>query len=126
MPVEDLKQSKTMNNILEGLENGEDVGHYGRLTLAMVGRYFVENEELAGLLSKDPGCTEEEARSLVKQVEDRDYNPPRRERLIEWQSEQDFKFVDENDPDAGNLYNELQFPDEVFKDIEEYREEKAN
>ncbi|AHY46628.1 Hypothetical Protein RradSPS_1345 [Rubrobacter radiotolerans] len=126
MSVEDLKQSPTMKNILDGLESGEDVGHYGRLVFAMVGRYFVENEELAQLLSKDRDCSEEEARALVSQVEEKDYNPPRRERLVEWQREQDFKFLDENDPDAGNLYSELQFPDSVFEDIEQYREEKAN
>lgn len=126
MPIEDLRQSKTMTNLLDGIENGEDIGHYGRLTLAMVGRYFLDNEELADTLAKDPDCSEKEARALVQQVEERGYNPPRRERLIEWQSEQDFKFVDEDDPDAGNLYAELQFPDEVFEDIEDYREEKAN
>ncbi|MGI8649020.1 MAG: hypothetical protein ACR2KW_01385 [Rubrobacter sp.] len=126
MPVEDLKQSKTMSNILEGLEGGEDVGHYGRLVFAMVGRYFLENGELADTLAKDPDCTEKEARALVQQVEERGYNPPRRERLIEWQSDQDFDFFDADDPDAGNLYSELQFPDEVFEDIEDYREEKAN
>ncbi|WP_119067853.1 hypothetical protein [Rubrobacter indicoceani] len=126
MSVEDLRQSKTMTNLLDGLENGEDVGHYGRLTLAMVGRYFVSDEDLAELLAKDPDCTGQEARALVGQVAEKGYNPPRRERLIEWQAEQDFKFVDANNPDAGNLYSELQFPDEVFEDIEEYREEKAN
>lgn len=126
MSVGDLKQSQTMTNLLDGLEAGQDIGHYGRLTLAMVGRYFVSNEELAGLLAKDPDCTEEAANALVQQVAERDYNPPRRERLIEWQSEQDFDFVDADDPDAGNLYSELTFPDEVFEDIEEYREEKAN
>jgi hypothetical protein len=37
MPVEDLKQSQMMNHMLEALENGEDIGHYGRLTFVMVG-----------------------------------------------------------------------------------------
>jgi hypothetical protein len=31
---------------------------------------------------------ESEARGLVQQVEERDYNPPRRERILEWQSQQ--------------------------------------
>ena len=53
MSVEDLRQSPMMNHMLEALENGEDIGHYGRLTFAMIARYFVENEELVGLLTKD-------------------------------------------------------------------------
>lgn len=127
MPVEDLKQSPTMSHMLDALDRGEDIGHYGRLTFAMTARYFVENEELVGLLAKDGDCTEEEARALVKQVEDKGYNPPRRERILQWQSEQDFDICpDSDDPDACNLYNELTFPDELYKDIEEYREEKAN
>ena len=42
MPVEDLKQSQMMNHMLEALEKGEDIGHYGRLTFAMVGVLFRE------------------------------------------------------------------------------------
>lgn len=126
MSVEQLRESPTMNRMLDALDRGEDIGHYGRLTFAMAARYFVENEELAGLLAKDQDCTEEEARALVQQVEEKGYNPPRRERILQWQEEQEFQMVDPDDPDAGNLYNELSFPDEVFKDIEEYREEKAN
>ncbi len=42
MPVEDLKQSPMMNHMLEALENGEDIGHYGRLTFAMIARHFVD------------------------------------------------------------------------------------
>jgi hypothetical protein len=126
MSVEDLKSSPTMKHMLDALDSGEDIGHYGRLTFAMTARYFVENEELAELLAKDKDCTEEEARALVGQVEEKGYNPPRRERLVEWSREQEFNIVDESDPDSGNLYNELTFPDEVFEDIEEYREEKAN
>jgi len=32
---------------------------------------------------------------------------------------------DPNDPDACNVYNELQFPDEVYPAIQECREERA-
>ena len=35
MPVEDLKQSPMMNHMLEALDSGEDIGHYGRLTFVM-------------------------------------------------------------------------------------------
>lgn len=70
MSVEDLRQSPMMNHMLEALENGEDIGHYGRLTLAMVARYFVENDELAELLAKDGDTDEHEARALMQQVEE--------------------------------------------------------
>jgi hypothetical protein len=44
MPVEDLKQSQMMNHMLEAWENGEDIGHYGRLTFAMIACHFIDND----------------------------------------------------------------------------------
>ncbi len=126
MPVEDLRQSAMMNHMLEALERGEDIGHYGRLTFAMVARYFVDNEELVRLLAKDRDTDENKAQALVQQVEERGYNPPRRDRILEWQKGQDFQICpNPDDPDACNVYNELQFPDEVYESIGQYREEKA-
>ena len=50
----------------------------------------------------------------------------RRGKILEWQNVQDFQICpNPDDPDACNVYNELPFPDEVFEDIQEYREEKA-
>ncbi len=127
MPVEDLKQSQMMNHMLEALEKGEDIGHYGRLTFAMIARYFVDNEELVWLLAQDADTDENEARALVQQVEERGYNPPRREKILEWQRHQDFPICpNPDDPDACNVYNELAFPDEVFEDIQEYRAERQS
>ena len=129
MAVEDLRQSTMMNHMLEALENGEDIGHYGRLTFAMIARYFVENDELVGLLTKDISRRRratQEVRALVQQVEEKGYNPPRREKILDWQSQQDFQICpDSEDPDACNIYNELTFPDGLYEDIQEYREEKA-
>ncbi|MDP8940017.1 MAG: hypothetical protein M3N10_06965 [Actinomycetota bacterium] len=126
MSVEDLRQSPMMNHMLEALENGEDIGHYGRLTLAMVARYFVENDELAELLAKDGDTDEHEARALMQQVEEKGYSPPRREKIIEWQEQQDFQICpNPEDPDSCNVYNELTFPDGLYEDIQDYREEKA-
>jgi hypothetical protein len=62
MPTEDLRQSPMMSHMLNALERGEDIGHYGRLTLAMIARYFVDNEELARLLAQDASTDENEAR----------------------------------------------------------------
>lgn len=125
MAVEDLRQSPMMEHLLGALERGEDIGHYGRLTFAMVARYFVEKEELARLIAEDHDEGEREARALVQQVEDKGYNPPRRERILNWQDQQEFQICpDPESPDSCNVYNELTFPDSLYEDIEEYREER--
>lgn len=126
MPVEDLRQSPMMDHMLDALDNGEDIGHYGRLVFAMIGRHFVSNEELVELLTKDEDADEQEIKALVQQVEDKGYSPPRREKILEFQGQQDFQICpNPDDPDACNPYAELQFPDEVYESIQEYREEKA-
>jgi hypothetical protein len=126
MSVEDLRQSPMMSHMLDALDNGEDIGHYGRLVFAMIGRYFVGDDELVELLLKDHDAEGGEMRAMVQQVEEKGYSPPRRERILEWQSQQDFQICpNPDDPDACNVYNELQFPDDVYESIQEYREEKA-
>ena len=127
MPVEDLRKSPTMSHILEALENGEDIGHYGRLTFAMVGVYFAKDDELVSVLAKDEDANEQEVRAMVQQVREKGYNPPNRDKILEWQSKQDFQICpNPDDPDACNVYSELDIPQEVLEDIQEYREEKAN
>ena len=77
-------------------------------------------------LQKDKDFSEEQARSLVTQVQGRDYNPPRREKILEYQKQQDFPIIpNPDDPDAGNVYRDLQFPDHVYEHIQEYYEHKA-
>ena len=126
MPVEDLRQSPMMGHMLDALDNGEDIGHYGRLVFAMIGRHFVSNDELVELLTKDHDTDEQEMRALVQQVEEKGYSPPGREKILEYQDQQDFPICpNPDDPDACNPYAELQFPDEVYQSIQEYREEKA-
>jgi len=126
MPVEDLKQSLMMNHMLEALENGEDIGHYGRLTFAIVGVYFANDDELVQVMTKDEDADEREVRAMVQQVREKGYNPPNREKILEWQQKQDFQICPSpDDPDACNVYSELDMPQEVLEDIQEYREEKA-
>ena len=127
MAVDDLRKSPMMSHILEALENGEDIGHYGRLTFSMVGVYFANNDDLVGLLAKDEDADEQEVRAMVQQVREKGYNPPNRDKILEWQSKQDFQICpNPDDPDACNVYSELDIPQEVLEDIQEYREEKAN
>jgi DNA primase large subunit len=125
MSVEDLKKSQMMNHMLEALESGEDIGHYGRLTFAMIARHFVDNDELVQLLTKDHDADEQEVRAMVQQVEEKRYNPPNRDKILEWQSKQDFQICpNPDDPDACNVYGELDIPQGVLEDIQEYRAEE--
>jgi hypothetical protein len=125
MPVDDLRQSPMMAHMLDALDNGEDIGHYGRLVFAMIGRHFVSNDELVELLTKDHDADEQEIRAMVQQVEDKGYSPPRREKILEFQNQQDFEICpNADDPDACNVYNELQFPDDVYASIQEYQEKR--
>ena len=123
---EALRRNAMMARLLDALERGEDIGHYGRLVFAMVGRHFLDDDELVGWLTRDGDCSEEEARSLALQVRARDYSPPKREKILAWQREQDFQIIpNDADPDEGNVYKDLQFPDGVYENIQEYYEEKA-
>jgi hypothetical protein len=114
-----------MGHMLDALDNGEDIGHYGRLVFAMIGRHFVSEDELVELLTKDHDTNEREIRAMVQQVWEKGYSPPRREKILEYQSQQDFQICpNPDDPDACNPYQELQFPDEVYESIQVYREEQ--
>jgi len=123
---DNLRDSPTMARLLDALEAGTDIGHYGRLAFALVARHFLDEEELVRLLAGQPGEDETKARALVLQVKGHDYNPPKRERLLQWQAQQDFALVpDPDDPNSGNVYKELRFPDEIYERIGEFWEEKA-
>lgn len=115
-----------MSHLLDSLDRGKDIGHYGRLVFAIVARYFMNDDELSAWLEKDPSMGEREARGLVRQVEEKDYNPPRREKILEWQSQQEFPILgDEEAARAANVYQDLEFPERVYRHIAEYYEEKA-
>jgi hypothetical protein len=124
--ADELRKSEMMAHLLDALDQGKDIGHYGRLVFAMVGRHFMAEDDLVAYLAKDKDCSKEEARSLVRQVISRDYNPPRRERILEWQAQQGFPIIpNPDDPDAGNVYRDLTFPEGIYEDISEYHEQKA-
>src|SRR5689334_7790704 len=69
----DLRDSPMMEHLLDALEDGTDIGHYGRLTFAMVARHFLDEDELVRLLGSQPGEDETSARALLLQVQGRDY-----------------------------------------------------
>ena len=123
--VDELRKNRMMAHLIDSLESGENIGHYGRLVFAMVGHHFLGEDELVSYLQNDPDCDEAKARALCAQVTARDYNPPRRERILEWQAQQDFPICPDGDPDGCNIYRDLKFPDDVYQHIEQYYEEKA-
>jgi hypothetical protein len=121
-----LRQNDMMRHLMDALTRGEDIGHYGRLVFAMVARHFMDEGELVRYLCKSPGFSEVQAKALVHQVQSRDYNPPKREKILQWQREQGFPICpDGGDPDACNPYKNLEFPPGVYEKIGEYHEEKV-
>ena len=122
----DLRDSPMMAYLLDALEAGIDIGHYRRLAFAMIARYFLPEDELMRLLARQPGHDETEARSLLRQVEQRGYNPPRRERILEWQAQQDFPICPTpDDPTTCNVYRELRFPQEVYDHISDFYDDQT-
>jgi hypothetical protein len=121
-----LRNEPMMDHLLNALDSGQDIGHYGRLVFAMVGHHFLSEDAMFEWLTKDPGINPEEAAALLRQVEGRDYNPPRRDRILSWQAQQEFPILpNPDDPDCGNVYRNLKFPQSVYAHIQEYQEEKV-
>jgi hypothetical protein len=121
MGIDELRKNDMMSYLLESLEAGKDIGHYGRLVFAIVARAFLPEEEVISWLMKDKDCDEEKARALVEQVEQRGYNPPKRERVLEWMGKQKFPICP-NPDDAGacNVYRDLEFPKEIYENIRSF------
>ncbi|CAN5483368.1 hypothetical protein BH10ACI4_BH10ACI4_30840 [soil metagenome] len=123
--TEALRQDSMMAHLLNSLDAGKDIGHYGRLVFAMVARHFLSHDEVVEYLQKDNDFSGEKAELLLRQVEGHDYNPPKRERILEWQAQQEFPILpNPADPDCGNLYRNLKFPDAIYSHISHYQEEK--
>jgi hypothetical protein len=124
---EELRKDSMMSHLLDSLVEGKDIGHYGRLVFAMVARHFMRADEVVSWLTRDPDFSEAQAKVMLTQVTGHDYNPPRRERILEWQAQQQFPILPyPEDPDCGNLYRNLKFPDEIYCHIEHYQEQKTS
>lgn len=121
----ELRKDSMMAHLLDSLADGKDIGHYGRLVFAMVARHFLPHEEVLAWMTKDRDFSDEDAQLMLKQVEGRDYTPPKRDRILEWQEQQEFPILpNAEDPDCGNLYRNLKFPDAIYKHIGQYQEQK--
>lgn len=122
----DLRQSPMMAHLLEALESGTDIGHYGQLTFLMVAQWFMDEDEMLKLLARQPDIDEVGARAMVAEVKGHGYNPPKRDKVLAWQQQQDFPICPTpDDPGGCNVYSELKFPDQVYENIGEFWEEKA-
>jgi DNA primase large subunit len=126
MSLAELRKNAMMAHLIDALFRGEDIGHYGRLVFVIVARHFLSEDQLLKLLKSDPNLDEEKARALIEQVATKGYSPPSREKVLEFQKQQQFSICpNANDPDACNVYKDLKFPPEVYESITEYHEEKA-
>ena len=126
MSMAELRKNGMMAHLIDALSQGQDIGHYGRLVFVMVARHFLSSDELFNQLQLDPSLDEEKARALIEQVVSKGYSPPSREKVLEFQKQQQFPICpNPKDPDACNVYKDLKFPPEVYDSITEYHEEKA-
>jgi hypothetical protein len=124
--LDQLRQNDMMCHLLDALHAGQDIGHFGRLVFAMVGQYFLDEDDLVAHLSKCKGFDDEQARALVMQVKQRGYSPPKHEKIMQFQQQQEFPICPNgDDPDACNVYKNLTFPPEVYEHIQEYYREKS-
>ena len=127
MPIEELRQEPMMAHLLDSLEKGKDIGHYGRLVFVMVARHFMSDDEILAELAKSPKFDEEQGRSLLNQVEARGYNPPKRECVLDWMQRQKFPICpDTEDPSQCNVYRTLEFPKEIYDRISEFYQGNSN
>ena len=63
----------------------------------------------------------------MHQVTDAGYSPPGPGKIRKWQQEQDFPILPEGHDatDDANLYQDLDFPPEVYEKIESYHRDQA-
>jgi hypothetical protein len=123
--LDDLRQDRMMARLLDDLQRGIDIGHYGRLVFAMVARHFATEDEVVAALADDRDFPEQRARVMVRDVIEAGYSPPTREKILEFQTRQDYPIIENvDDPDLGNVYKDLRFPYAVYEHIEHYHEQK--
>jgi hypothetical protein len=127
MELDELRKNDMMAYLIDSLEAGKDIGHYGRLVFAIVARSFIPPEEIIALLQKGADCDESKARALVTQVEQRRYNPPKRDRVLEWMQKQQFPICpNADDRTACNVYRDLDFPQDIYERINAFYQEQSS
>ena len=127
MSEDTLRKNPMMAHLLDSLDDGKDIGHYGRLVFTIIARHFLAEDEMVAWLKKDKDVDESKARGLLHQVAEADYSPPNANTIRGYEEKQDFQILaNPDDPDAGNVYQDLDFPESVYNSISEYHEEKSD
>ena len=91
-----------MARLLDALEAGQDLGHYGQFTFVTVARHFMDEEAILDLLERQPEMDRSKALALVEHVKERGYNPPHRDRIVEQQAKGGFQIIENpQDPDTA-------------------------
>lgn len=123
--LDELRNDPMMARLLDDLAAGTDIGHYGRLVVAMVARHFAGEDDVVELLAHDRDFPRAEAEVMVREVAEAGYSPPKRAKILDFQARQAYPIIaNADDPDLGNVYRTLHFPDGVYEHIEHYRERK--
>lgn len=113
---EDMRASAMMDRLWTDLSKGTDVGHYGRLVFCMIARHFLDEKEIIKLLGKS--VPTEEAAAMLVEVNRTNYSPPRPAKIRQWQKNQQYKIIPEDkDQSWGNVYTELQLPQEIYENV---------
>ena len=122
--AEPLRKNKMMSRLLDALEAGDDIGHYGRLTFAMVACWLMDEKDVIKWLVNDDDFDYEEAQTMVQQVRSQGYSPPRPAKIRDWDTQQDFKILPEefHPDDDANVYRDLDFPQELYDHIQDYHQ----
>ena len=67
----ELRKDSMMDHLLDSLQAGQDIGHYGRLVFAMVARHFMPHKDVLEWLMRDQDFAEADAVNMLRQVEGR-------------------------------------------------------
>ena len=87
MAADALRKNDMTAHLMDALDRGEDIGHYGRLVFVMVGRHFMDEDELVRHLKQRGGHGRGEGPGgWSSSGPVRHHNPPKRERIMEWQA----------------------------------------
>lgn len=123
MSLKELQHNRMMAHLIDALDSGRTIGHYGRLVFTIVAYHFLHEGQVIALLAQDPECSEEDARELYEQMRVNQYSPPTPEMIHEWQERQDYPICPHPvDPEVCNVYKDLRFPDGVYAHVAEYYE----
>ena len=127
--LDDLKRNPMMRRIIQTMESGQDVGHYGRFIFTVVASYFIGEKEITDLLKRQPEIEDsEEALGFYLQVASARYVMPTSARIRAWdksEEQKNFPLIIQGDRNSGNLYREIPLPQQALVSVRSYWREAA-